>query len=321
MATTDIVTTPTVRATGLTISDSQTSFNDVQRAQLQHLGLADAPEGDIVALFHYAKRTGLDPFSRQIYMIGRRKKTRDGSWVAKYTIQIGIDGFRLVASRAARAAGLDYAIDEPDHPRVWCGPDGQWCDVWVSKEPPIAARVTVRLGDARFTHVAHLSESQDLTGDGKPMGLWARMPAHMLAKCAEAGALRKAFPADLSGIYLEEEMPPPVAVQGAPAAAERSGPARIRQQLDPPPVEAEIIDVTDTEELAPPITAKTSKAIKAAFAATNMTDPREIFQEISGLLSDANTGERTVTKIADLTEPEGLKVLAFFGPAGGEPTF
>lgn len=139
----------------------------------------------------YASRTGLDPIARQIYA------TRNNG---KLMISATIDGFRVVAERSGRYRGQVGP--------QWCGPDGVWRDVWLASQPPAAARVGVLRSD--FTEpmwaIALWSEYVQKTREGKPSFAWARMPSLMLAKCAEALALRKAFPNDLSGIYASEEI-------------------------------------------------------------------------------------------------------------------
>lgn len=149
-----------------------------------------ATDQELKLFLYQCERTGLDPLARQIYSIKR---------AGKMVTQIGIDGARLVAQRTGRYAGQDGPY--------WCGDDGVWVDVWLSKDAPRAAKVNVYLmGIERGTPgVAHWDEYAQIY-NGKPTDMWKRMPALMLAKCAEMLALRKAFPQELSGLYTQEEM-------------------------------------------------------------------------------------------------------------------
>lgn len=202
--------------TNLVIASDQTFFNDAQRAALVQMGLGDAPRGDIEAFFHQAKRSGLDPFARQIYMIERRSK-QGNQWVTKYTIQTSIDGFRVIRDRKKTFRGMD---------EEWCGSDGVWRDVWLDKEPPSAARITLYLDGfvKPITAVARYDEYVPLK-DGKPTGQWGKMPALMTSKVAEALALRKAYPQDFSGLYTADEMAQADTSARSPQAAPEPAPA------------------------------------------------------------------------------------------------
>ena len=169
----------------LVVTTDQASWDAKQVAALNQLGLSRASQGDLQVFLHTCQRTGLDPFARQIYMIERG---------GRYTIQSSIDGLRIVAQRSGNYGGQT--------PVQWCGANGEWVDVWLSSTPPSAARVGVYYKDSAHPTYA-VAKWDSYAGTGP---IWKKMPDLMLAKCAEALALRKAFPQDLSGIYTNDEM-------------------------------------------------------------------------------------------------------------------
>ncbi|MGW1814176.1 phage recombination protein Bet [Streptomyces sp. NPDC002125] len=184
----------------LAIRPDQTAWTPEQGAVLRQSGIKDqVTPAELSGFLHLCQRTGLDPFSRQIYLIGRFSK-KDGREV--YTPQTGIDGYRVIAQRVTAQTGGTYGYEDT----VWCDPSGRWHDVWLAVEPPAAAKVTVIRNGQRFSAVATFREYVQTFPDGNPKGLWAKMPAGQIAKCAEALALRKAFPHDLAGVYTAEEM-------------------------------------------------------------------------------------------------------------------
>lgn len=236
---------------------------EFSREQLDLLKRTVAPgvTDDEFSLFVQAcRRTGLDPFSKQIYAIVRKQQGAQ-----RMTIQVGIDGFRAIAQRTGQYRGQT--------PPMWCGVDGEWVDVWLANEPPAAARVGVyRAGFAEpLVAVATWGSYAQRGYDGKLQGLWSKMPDVMLAKCAEGLALRKAFPVELSGLYTTEEMSqadPPMDPETGEIleARPRLAVAPKRQQRpkpEPQPqiVDAEVVETPPPAPVVPPPMVQTAPSV------------------------------------------------------------
>lgn len=154
-----------------------------------------ASDGELQVFFYQAKKSGLDPLTNQIHLVTRMNRKTN-----KYqsTIQTGIDGFRAIADRTGTYAGADDAVFDEGLTQF---------QMIKAKRNPSTATVTVYkiVGGVRCPFVA--TAEWDAYYPGKEGGfMWEKMPYLMLAKCAEALALRKAFPAQLSGVYSDDEM-------------------------------------------------------------------------------------------------------------------
>lgn len=201
-----------------------------------------APNLKLEYFLSFCKAKGLDPTARQVYYIRRDKSVKvDGQWIKEptWTIQIGIDGFRSLAE-----ASGEY--DGQDDPEFKYDDQGRL----------LAATVRVyRKGMAKpVPGTAFFDEYVQTDRDGAPNSMWKRMPHSQLGKCAEALALRKAFPSKLGGLYTNDEMGQADSARYVtPIRAVETPPARVAEPQDVAPVVAE-----EAKYFAPGATAATA---------------------------------------------------------------
>jgi phage recombination protein Bet len=169
-----------------------TGYNRNQVELVKDTIARGASDDELILFLHLAKRTGLDPFSRQIYLIERRTNV-NGEWRTSRQPQTGIDGLRLIADRTERySPGREPSYSYDDDGNLLTAT--AYVKKWVRGEwHEVAA-------------TAHYREYVQTKKDGTPNQMWGDKPHIMLAKCAEALALRRAFPAELSGLYTSDEI-------------------------------------------------------------------------------------------------------------------
>jgi phage recombination protein Bet len=179
-------------------------YNPEQVALIKSTIATGATDNELMLFLQVCKNHKLDPFTKQIHFVKR---------AGKGTIQVSIDGFRTIAERTGTYAGND----DP---------------VFDNEEKPQKATVTVwkMVGAVRCPFTATARWLQYFPGEGQGF-MWKKMPHLMLGKCAEALALRKAFPEALSGLYSDDEMQqsaprdeeePPVVDVPAPAPKQKA---------------------------------------------------------------------------------------------------
>lgn len=235
--------------------------------------IAKGASDDELSLFlANCNRTQLDPFSRQIYCVGRFDK-KAGREV--FQTQVSIDGARLVAQRTGEYAGQT--------PVMWTADGKEWVEVWLDDSShPKAARVGVyRKGFVE--PIWAVATWTEYAAEGKygltPM--WKKMGPLMLGKCAEMLALRKAFPMELSGLYSSDEM----SQADAP-------PVSRRPDTNPAP------DTTITGILPP-------QTVRQPPAALHAYTERDEAGDVVDVTVDVDTGEIAPASVPE-TNPDDL---------------
>jgi phage recombination protein Bet len=215
---------PTDRPTTLAVRDHAPltvrmpdEFGEEHRAIVKEAYAPGASDVEFDVLWRGAKSRGLDPIKKQIHFVSRYDPAKDKN---VWSSQVAIDGFRSIAE----ATGLYDGQDEPTFTR-----------------DPVSggvteARVRVYRKDISrpFVGVALWDEFVQTKKNGDPTYMWMKMPHHMLAKCAEALALRKAFPEQLSGLYSDDEMPEEKSAGGRTVDAQIEPEARDAIPSPPP---------------------------------------------------------------------------------------
>lgn len=168
---------------------------DAGKIQLLKNTIAMGATDDELKMFiNVCTGMGLSPFLKQIHMV-KRWNSKLGREVA--SIQVGIDGFRSIAENTGAYAGNDDPV---------MGEDIEVGDKFKFTAPSKATVTVYKMvqgAKCEFTATARWTEFYP----GDKIGfMWKKMPNVMLGKCAEAQALRKAFPKVLGGVYAPEEM-------------------------------------------------------------------------------------------------------------------
>jgi phage recombination protein Bet len=185
-----------------TIAPTAPTVTEEQLELITRTIAKDATVDELKLYLHDCARQHVHPLDKLIHFTKRSNK---------YTPVTSIDFFRIRAAESGECAG----IDEP----IFVG---------KPKTADFAATVTVwrLVQGARYAFTATARWSEYVPDQAF---MWNKMPHTMLGKCAEALALRKGFPKQLAGLYVNEEM----AQAGNSSSAPARSHARESQQDSP----------------------------------------------------------------------------------------
>lgn len=166
----------------------------------------------VVMALSYCKARKLDPFKKPVHIVPMWD-SKSGGYIE--TVWPGIAELRTTAFRTGQYAGCDEAEFGPVVERTFTGRvkrDGAWKDATVTVEFPEWCRMTVyrhlsgRVCKFVGPKVRWISSYATIGASDLPNDMWETRAEEQLEKCAEAAALRRAFPEEIGNELTAEEM-------------------------------------------------------------------------------------------------------------------
>ena len=171
---------------------------------LQNSVFPGAKDESILLAVDYCKARKLDILKKpchivpmQVTLSGQRDNNGNDRKIWRDVIMPGIYEQRITAFRTGQMAGQDEPVF--GNTVAFKGIEApEWCRVTVYR--------FINGERCAFSHTEYFSEACSTTRDGSLNSMWRKRPRGQLAKCAEAGALRKAFPDELGGVITADEV-------------------------------------------------------------------------------------------------------------------
>lgn len=140
----------------------------------------------------------LNPFKNQAYLVGYDSKNGPS-----FTTITAIDGYRAIAHRTGLYCGGEggLEVNEKNFPV-----SATFTTKKLIQNQICAFQATVYYDETVQTVLDY--SSKDTIKPQIPNPIWSKRPKGQLMKCAEAAALRMAFPEDLDGAYIDAELAP-----------------------------------------------------------------------------------------------------------------
>lgn len=175
-------------------------IHDSEWLTMRNLYPGAKPES-VLMIWHYCKARRLDPFKKPCHLVPMRVK--EGSeWKTRDVVLPGIYEYRITAHRTGEYRGHDkptYGVMK----KIAGVEAPEFCEFIAHRGPAGSNRSTW----ASFPVTVWFHESVTRKSDGDHANdRWSDAPRQMLTKCAEAAALREAFPEEMGGVPTAEEM-------------------------------------------------------------------------------------------------------------------